>query len=32
MQQPFMAYKNETDEFGTGNMTIKNAIAISPKF
>jgi len=24
MQQPFMAYENETDEFSTGNLSIKN--------
>jgi hypothetical protein len=24
MQQPFMAYENETDGFTTGNLSIKN--------
>jgi len=26
MQQPFMAYENETDGFTTGNLNIKNGL------
>ena len=28
MQQPFMAYENDTDGFMTGNLTIKNGFDI----
>lgn len=28
MQQPFMAYENDTDEFTTGNLQIKNALDV----
>ena len=28
MQQPFMAYENDTDGFTTGNLTIKNGFDI----
>jgi hypothetical protein len=28
MQQPFMAYENDTDGFTTGNFTIKNGFDI----
>ena len=28
MQQPFMAYENDTDGFTTGNLQIKNALDV----
>lgn len=28
MQQPFMAYENDTDGFITGNLKIKNALDV----
>lgn len=28
MQQPFMAYENDTDGFTTGNLHIKNALDV----
>ena len=28
MQQPFMAYENDTDGFTTGNLKIKNALDV----